>query len=52
VNVVDTIGFTFKEYLYGTFRQQIVDEFNAYLNTVDFLKVIVSKKNIKHALTG
>jgi hypothetical protein len=37
VNVVDTTGDTFREYLYGTFRQQIVDEINIYLNTVDFM---------------
>lgn len=37
VNAQDTTGFTFREYLYGTFRHQIEDEINAYLNTVDFM---------------
>jgi hypothetical protein len=37
VNTIDTTGYTFRAYLNGTFRQQIVDEISMYLNTVDFM---------------
>jgi hypothetical protein len=39
VNVIDPSGSTFKAYLNGTFRQQILDEINAYLQAVDFMTV-------------
>ena len=39
VNVIDPSGSTFKTYLNGTFRQQILDEIDAYLQAVDFMTV-------------
>lgn|GEM_PF-1559264 len=48
VNKIDTSGSTFKLYLNGTFRQQIVDEIGAYLKAVDFMSVnLVDFRNQK-----
>lgn len=48
VNKIDTSGSTFKLYLNGTFRQQIVDEIGAYLKAVDFMSVnLVDFRNKK-----